>query len=68
MRMKNVDNTWKVAGICGIIISWLLLIVGFCALRGIGGMAVNAIANGLLIGNVCISSIIYVRVIRDRRE
>lgn len=66
--MKNVDNTWKVASICGIIISWLLLIVGFCALRGIGGMAANAITNGLLIGNVCISSIIYVRVIRDRRE
>ena len=62
------DKTWKFTCIFGIIISWVLLIFGFCALRGIGGMTVNAITNGLLIGNVCISSIIYVRAIRDRQE
>ena len=67
--MKETNkNTWKFACILGIIISWLLLIVGFYALRGIGGMAANAITNGLLIGNVCISSIIYIRAIWDRRE
>ena len=60
------NNILKLACVLGIIISWTLLILGSCALRDIGGETVNALTNGLLIGNGILSTIIYVKMFKKQ--
>ncbi len=59
-------KTLQLACILGIIISWALLILGSCALRNVGGELVNALTNGLLIGNGILSTIIYVKMFKKQ--
>ena len=63
MNNKN-RKTLKLACVLGIIISWTLLILGSCALRDIGGETVNALTNGLLIGNGILSTIVYGKTLK----
>ena len=65
MNNKN-RKTLKPACVLGIIISWTLLIIGSCALSDIGGETVNALTNGLLIGNGILSTIIYVKMFKKQ--
>lgn len=65
--MKDSNRRLEIImSLMGILLAWGLLIVGFFAIRGIGGVTVQAITNGLLIGNVIVSTIIYMKVLRKK--